>query len=178
MATNISVSVDDETYEKFQIAICLTKEEESEAFKHSMQLYIIKALEQEIERKEREIEYLHKTPGTSETIAREDYRKANRLIHKWAHAPTQINHKIIRSYFLAEKANGKVFLAEMERLCKDQSNLKLYVPTFKSNYAQMKLDAPKSHGRVFEDDGEIVYIWEEVKETLFRYKDFFTRDCG
>jgi len=29
---------------------------------------------------------------------------------------------------------------------------------FKSNYAQMKFDALKNHGRVFEDDGEIVRI--------------------
>lgn len=28
----------------------------------------------------------------------------------------------------------------------------------------MKLDGPKSHGKVFVDDGETVTIWQEVKD--------------
>lgn len=28
----------------------------------------------------------------------------------------------------------------------------------------MKLDGPKSHGKVFVDDGETVSIWSEVKD--------------
>lgn len=37
----------------------------------------------------------------------------------------------------------------------------------------MKLDGPKSHGKVFEDDGNRVWIWSEVEETLFQYKASF-----
>lgn len=41
------------------------------------------------------------------------------------------------------------------------------------NYSQMKLDGPKSHGKVFEDDGETVTIWREVEDTLMKYKSSF-----
>ena len=33
----------------------------------------------------------------------------------------------------------------MERLCSDKNHPDLYVPTFKNNYSQMKIDGPKSH---------------------------------
>lgn len=33
-----------------------------------------------------------------------------------------------------------------------------YGLTFRNNYAQMKIDGPKSHGKVFEDDGERVWL--------------------
>jgi len=169
MPKTISILVDDDVYEKFKTAFILAKDEETEAFKHSMLLYIIEIFEKTLE------SYRHDyRPRTSAASPREVYGKAKRLIPKWAREPMQKNHKIIRSFFAAEQATGQAPLAEMERLCSDQTNMKLYVPTFKSNYAQMKLDAPKSHGRVFEDDGETVHIWAEVKDALYRYKNFFT----
>ena len=61
----------------------------------------------------------------------------------------------------------------IENLCSDMNNPKLYVPTFKNKYSQMKLDGPKSHGKVFEDDGETVTIWREVEDTLMKYKSSF-----
>jgi len=164
MTKSISISVDEEIYEKFKTALSLTKDDESEVFKRAMLAYIIESLEKELEAI---------SSRTSASIPRKVHGKAKRLVPKWAHTPMQINHKIIKSYFMAEQQNGQASIAEMERLCSDKTNLKLYVPTFKSNYAQMKLDAPKSHGRVFEDDGETVRIWAEVKEILYRYRDYF-----
>lgn len=61
----------------------------------------------------------------------------------------------------------------MERLCSEKDHPELYVPTFKNNYSQMKLDFPKSHGKVFEGDGENVWIWSEVEETLMKCKNSF-----
>lgn len=61
----------------------------------------------------------------------------------------------------------------MENLCSERNNQELYVPTFKNNYSQMKLDGPKSHGKIFEDDGENVWVWSEVEETLMKYKNSF-----
>ena len=37
----------------------------------------------------------------------------------------------------------------------------------------MKIDGPKSHGKVFEDDGERVWIWSEVEKVLLQYKNSF-----
>lgn len=47
------------------------------------------------------------------------------------------------------------------------------MPTFRNNYAQMKIDGPKSHGKVFEDDGDRVWIWKEVEEVLRSHKNSF-----
>ena len=65
----------------------------------------------------------------------------------------------------------------MERLCSDKEHPELYVPTFRNNYSQMKLDGPKSLGKVFEDDGNRVWIWSEVEDTLLQYKaSFYQRE--
>ena len=61
----------------------------------------------------------------------------------------------------------------MEKLCSDKERSELYVPTFRNNYAQMKIDGPKSHGKVFEDDGDCVWIWKEVEEVLRSHKNSF-----
>jgi len=34
----------------------------------------------------------------------------------------------------------------------------------------LKIDGPKSHVKVFEDDGDNVWIWQEVEEVLLKYK--------
>ena len=55
-------------------------------------------------------------------------------------------------------------MSMMERLCSDKEHPELYVPTFKNNYSQMKIDGPKSHGKVFEDDGERVLSLPTLKK--------------
>jgi len=99
--------------------------------------------------------------------------KANNRIPKWAFTPNQYNHRIIRAFFEIESNFGFVTLETLEKKCINPRNSNLYVPTFKSNYAQMKFDGPKSHGKVFVDDGEIVEIWDEIRSTLMEFKSHF-----
>lgn len=101
--------------------------------------------------------------------------KANRRIPKWAMAPYQYNHKIIRAFFMVEDIVGEyhVTLDRMKALCSDKNRFDVYVPTFMSNYRQMTYDNSVSHGKVFENDGEFVVIWEEVKDTFLKYKSMF-----
>lgn len=87
--------------------------------------------------------------------------------------PDQYNHKIIRAYFTAVDMAGEATITMMEQLCSDKNNPELYVPTFKNNYSQMKIDSSKSHGKVFEDNGDKVWIWSEVENTLMKYKSNF-----
>ena len=42
----------------------------------------------------------------------------------------------------------------------------------------MKLDNPKSHGKVFVDDGFLVTIWDEVKPKLDEYAGYFVVDLN
>lgn len=101
------------------------------------------------------------------------YGKALNRIPVWAIKSTQYNHKIIKAYFTAEALEGKVTINMMESLCSNKNNPDLYVPTFKSNYSQMKIDGAKSHGKVFEDNGLDVWIWPVVKDELMKYKSYF-----
>ncbi len=106
----------------------------------------------------------------------EYYRKAAKRIPQWADKPDQFNHKIVRAFFTAQEMDENVTIAAMERLCSDENSPELYVPKFKGNYDNMKLDTSNSHGKVFEDDGTNVRIWEEVEAVLLQYKDKFMKD--
>ena len=64
-------------------------------------------------------------------------------------------------------------MQELEELCSREEVPELYVPKFRNNYDQMKIDGAKTYGKVFEDDGKVVSIWNEVRETLLEYKSQF-----
>jgi hypothetical protein len=64
---------------------------------------------------------------------------------------------------------GRATIDAMKRLCSDENNLELYVPTFKNNCSQKKLDDLKGRGKVFEVEGETLIIWQEVEEQRLHY---------
>ena len=45
--------------------------------------------------------------------------------------------------------HGKVSLRELEELCTREDMPELYVPKFRNNFAQMKIDGAKTYGKVF-----------------------------
>jgi hypothetical protein len=164
----VTLAVDHDVYDKFRIALELTRDEEDEALEQCLKWYINKSFERAA------LTYDPNTkPKKMGETGIEHHGMANRRIPSWAMKPKQFNHRIIKAFLTIEQGGRRVTLAEMERLCSDKSHPKTYVPTFRSNYAQMKLDAPKSHGKVFEDDGETVTIWGGVKDTLMRYREMF-----
>ena len=57
-------------------------------------------------------------------------------------------------FFQCQEANGQVLLHELEELCSNAEVPELYVPKFRNNYYQMKIDGVKTYGKVFEDDGK------------------------
>jgi hypothetical protein len=168
MNKSVTFTVDADVYEKFCIALNLTNETKNAALESCMRWYIAKTFEKASQA------YNPKTVAKQNEETNKDfYGKANRRIPLWAARPNQYNHKIIRSYFKAVATEGRATIDTMEQLCSDKNNPELYVPTFKSNYSQMKLDEHNSHGKVFEDDGETVTIWHEVEDTLMKYKSSF-----
>ena len=165
---SVTFTVDADVYEKFCIALNLANETQEAAVESCMRWYIAKTFEKASQ------DYNSKTTTKQNKDTNKDfYGKANQRIPVWAVKPNQYNHKIIRAYFMAVTATGRATIDAMERLCSDENNPELYVPTFKNNYSQMKFDRPKSHGKVFEDDGETVTIWHEVEDTLMRFKSSF-----
>lgn len=100
--------------------------------------------------------------------------KAIKKIPKWANAPSQNNHKIIRAYFQLLKEKGQVIRHELVSRCQDEKNHPdVFVADFTGNFNSMKIDSEKSHGRVFCDDGYHVTIWEYVKSALDEYRSYF-----
>lgn len=168
MDRDITVSIDEDIYEKFCLAMNLTKDLENHAIETCMRWYIAKTFEKASQ------DYNPKVASRKTADESNDYYgKAIQRIPVWALKPTQYNHKIIRAYFEALDIAGQASIVMMERLCSDKEHPELYVPTFRNNYSQMKLDGSKSHGKVFEDDGENVWIWSEVEEALMKYKSSF-----
>lgn len=146
----------------------LIKESENEAIETCMKWYIAKVFEKVSQ------EYNPKRTAKKASDESDSYYgKASQRIPVWALKPNQYNHKIIKAYFMAVENTGQATVSMMEKLCSDKDNPELYVPTFRNNFSQMKLDGPKSHGKVFEDDGETVTIWHEVEDTLMKYKSSF-----
>lgn len=167
MSKNISFMVDADVYEKFNIALNLTGETSDEAADACLRWYIAQAFGNASK------EYIPKTDKLIDNTDKDFYGKATQRIPMWALKPSQYNHKIIKAYFMAIDIEGEATLLMMERLCSDKERPDLFVPTFRNNYSQMKLDGPKSHGKVFEDDGERVWFWDEVEKTLMKYKSSF-----
>lgn len=166
MHKNITFTVDSDIYEKFNMALSLSGESSDEAANACLRWYIAQAFGNASK------EYTPK--ATKQTNANRDfYGKALQRIPMWALKPNQYNHKIIRAYFMSIDIAGEATLSMMERLCSNTERPDLYVPTFRNNYSQMKLDGSKSHGKVFEDDGNRVWIWDKVEETMMKYKDSF-----
>lgn len=168
MDREVRFVVDNEVYDKFCMALQLSKEDEFLVVEKGMRSYIARTFDKVSQ------EYSSGKTYKSDIESEKDfYGKALQRIPMWALKPNQYNHKIIRAFFEAEESTGEVHLSTMELLCSDKERSELYVPTFRNNYSQMKLDGPKSHGKVFEDDGDQVWIWKEVEEVLRRYKDSF-----
>lgn len=168
MKKGITFSLDNDVYEKFCIALRLTNEDENDAIENCMRTYIARTFEKVSQ------EYSPIAERrTSVESDRDFYGKAIQKIPVWALKPNQYTHKIIRAFFEAEESTGEATIDAMEHLCSEKERSELYVATFRNNYSQMKIDGPKSYGKVFEDDGERVWIWKEVEDVLRKYKDSF-----
>ncbi|MBQ9710151.1 MAG: hypothetical protein IJV67_05980 [Clostridia bacterium] len=160
----VTVNVNRSVHEKFTVALMLTGETQSAAIEKCMKDYISKIFFSEGEK------FSTTTPLSTETP------KAIKRIPRWAKNSDQINHKIIRAYLLLSEENEQVTVFDMERLCLDNTKPDTYCPTFRNNYAQMKIETPKSTGKVFEEANGFVTLWDRTKDTLLQYKEYFTSD--
>jgi len=165
MKKTITFTIEEDLYEKFCLAMQLTKEDETNAFENSLKWYITKTFEKMSQYYSPQKQDINNPPNF--------YAKALKRIPVWALHPEQYCHKIIRGFFLCEKQYGEVLLDELENICSNKDFPELYVPTFRNNYSQMKLDAVKTYGKVFEDNGTTVKIWSEIEDIFQEYKEYF-----
>ena len=147
----------------------------SELFMRGLQLY---NLATKVEPKRDEISSVTTTQcklkPTSVAPADNQEWKAIRRIPDWAAAPNQNNHRIIRAFLQLQKERGFVCRPELEARCQDpEGHADVYVKDFRGNFASMKTDAGKSHGKVFRDDGYNITICPEVLATIEQYRSLF-----
>jgi len=108
-------------------------------------------------------EPLHKPISRKPTDV-EEVRKVNRRLKLWAMRQSQINSKILNA-FLKLKRSGLTTITEA-RLRNELPEAR----SFYSNFAQMKIIAPNNHGKVFEQYGDNVSIWEPVVGAVKEYE--------
>ena len=99
MKKDVTFNIDSDVYEKYCLALTLSKEEGNDAIETYMRTYIANSFERVSQ------EY---NPKTSKPIFSGDFfGKAEQRIPIWALKPDQYNHKIIRAYFTAVDISGE-----------------------------------------------------------------------
>ena len=171
MKKDFIVNIEEDILSKFAIALQLTGEDKHSVMEDFMKDYITKSFSNvatSFSRKDN-IKLSH------DNSQDENYGKALRRISKWAKKPSQINHKIVRAYLQLAEESELVSYDVLKTRCSDnEKHPDVYVSAFVSNFAQMKFDGDKSHGKVFEvDDNGFVTIWSYVEDEIMRYKEKF-----
>jgi len=90
--------------------------------------------------------------------------------------PEQNNHKIIRAFFQLVREQRNVYYNDLKARCSNKENYHLtYMEKFKPNFDQMKIDAIKSNGKVFQINKgtEEVILWDFIEPRLMEYKHYF-----
>ena len=97
----------------------------------------------------------HENIGEADKDVNEINKVASR-IKGWAKKQDQINSKILTSFLELKRENFDKPITEA--MLKERSSIE----TFDKNFPQMKTIAPNNHGKVFEQNGENITIWQPV----------------
>lgn len=156
--------VDDDLVRRFEIALQLTGEDRNAVIEGLLKAYVVQSFS--------------KTASTYQSemqVSNKNYGKAKHKIIKWASKPMVIPSKIIRAYLQILESKGSVTYSELMLRCSDKEHYPdEFVATFANNFAQMKFDDEKSHGKVFEvNSNQVITLWGEIKEEIFMNKEKF-----
>lgn len=164
--------ITDDIMEKFNIALNLNKEDAEVVIEKFMMQYISCSFNKASQKYKVNPT---KTCATSD-VMNPNLGQAINKIPKWALKPDQCNHRIIRAFFQVEAERRNVCIKELEARCSDEENHPdTFVRDFRGNFNQLKIDAPKSYGKVFEIESGVAVIWDYVKDTLLAHKDYFIK---
>lgn len=168
MKKKLTVEIDENILLRFNMALQLNNELCDDVCEAFMKRYFMDSFSKEAN------SYSEMPGNTSDTSF---FGKALNKISKWANKPSQINYKILRAYLQLNEAFDIVTYEELASRCNDESkHPDVYVPTFTSNFAQMKFDGEKSHGKVFiVEENNTVSIWEYVEDEVMKYKKDFLK---
>lgn len=175
MKRQVVVEVDENIVNKFQMALQLADKDQDDVIEEMMREYITSQFSMVVTSMgipERQVQSRVNQTGSVE------YGKALNKIPKWAMKQTQVPYRIVRAYLQLSQGSQHVKLSDLEARCSDELNHQdVYVKTFATNYAQMKLDSEKSHGKVFEQKevgtDSYVSLWKHVEPMILNWKEKF-----
>jgi len=88
-----------------------------------------------------------------------EIEKVKRKVPMWLNKPNQTNTRILIKAMEYLNTNDDVSFKLLEMSCSD-------VERFKGNFDQMTNMRYKNHGKVFEKNGDILKLWEPVREFI------------
>lgn len=102
-----------------------------------------------------------------DTYIQKEVDKVTSRLPKWFNNTWQYNSQVLYAYLrLYEPSVGYVSYNDLRK----EANIG---NAFTTNYNQMKIIAEKNHGKVFEQVGDKVYLWENVKDLVLRMYDTY-----
>ena len=108
-------------------------------------------------------------PDTSEEVD----KVRNRLDKFWAKRQHQVNARILNAFL--RLTAGKEPRTISEHLLRTELK---DIENFDSNFIQMKTIAPKNHGKVFQQHGSTVSIWDPVLPFVLDYEKAVFQRAG
>lgn len=98
-------------------------------------------------------------------LIQSEIRKVKNRLPGWFSRPEQKNSKILYAYLsLYDSSVGYVLFRDLQQKANMGS-------VFKTNFDQMVNFGEKNHGKIFESEGERVYLWEKVKDYVLELYD-------
>ena len=157
--------INEDLSKRFEMALQLTGENKDTVLESLMKAYIVQSFSKMASTYQTEIQ------GSD---ADKNFAKAIHKVPKWASKPMVVPSKIIRAYLQLLDEKGSVTYPELMLRCSDKEKYPdEYVATFANNFAQMKFDDEKSHGKVFEIIGNNIIIWKNIEELIIMNKEKF-----
>ena len=161
----LTFEISEDLSARFDMALKLTGENKGTVLESLIKAYIVQTFSQTASTYQTEIQ------GSN---VDKNFGKAIHKIPKWASKPMVIPSKIIRAYLQLLDEKGSVTYPELMLRCSDKENYPdEYVATFANNFAQMKFDDEKSHGKVFEIVGSNIVLWKNIEEVVTMNKEKF-----
>jgi len=114
-----------------------------------------------------EISHMLLKPETHEEIDSLEVKKVKSRLKFWVKRQEQINSTILNSFLKLERL-GINNITEKD-IMNDFKNIK-DEKFFESNFLQMKIIAEKNHGKIFEQNGDIVCLWKPIIESVREYE--------
>jgi hypothetical protein len=94
-----------------------------------------------------------------------EVQKVQKKLHRWFTQKSQFNSKILYAYINLYEKNSKVTYDDLKK----ETNIK----TFDSNFTQMKNFGIKNYGKIFEENGKYIVLWNKVEDIIWNlYKKY------